>query len=76
MVLISAMLVMGLLGAGCGLILGLASKFFYVYEDPRIEKVLECLSGANCGGCGYAGCSYCRSRALPLSIQVARIFQV
>ncbi len=54
---LSAMLVMGLLGGGCGLILGLASKFFHVYEDPRIEQVSECLSGANCGGCGYAGCS-------------------
>jgi len=45
------------LGAGCGLILGFASKVFYVYEDPRIARVESLLAGANCGGCGYAGCS-------------------
>jgi len=28
-----------------------------VYEDPRIAKVGEVLPQANCGGCGYPGCS-------------------
>ena len=37
--------------------LSLASKIFYVYEDPRIAEVEGLLAGANCGGCGYAGCS-------------------
>ncbi len=45
------------LGVACGGILSLASKIFYVYEDPRIAEVEGCLSGANCGGCGYAGCA-------------------
>lgn len=45
------------LGALCGLILGAASRIFYVYEDPRIAEVEACFAGANCGGCGYAGCS-------------------
>ncbi|MBF0451334.1 MAG: FAD-dependent oxidoreductase [Candidatus Magnetomorum sp.] len=45
------------LGVACGGILSLASRVFYVYEDPRIAAVEYCLSGANCGGCGYAGCS-------------------
>ncbi|MCG8642314.1 MAG: FAD-dependent oxidoreductase [Desulfobacterales bacterium] len=44
-------------GALCGIVLSLASKVFYVYEDPRIAQVEYNLSGANCGGCGYAGCS-------------------
>ena len=26
-------------------------------RPPRIEEVSACLAGANCGGCGYAGCS-------------------
>jgi len=34
-----------------------ASKKFAVYEDPRIAQVGELLPGANCGGCGYPGCS-------------------
>jgi formate dehydrogenase beta subunit len=45
------------LGAICGIILSFASKIFYVYEDPRIAKVENLLAGANCGGCGYAGCT-------------------
>ncbi len=38
-------------------ILGFAAKFFFVKEDPRIEAVTDMLPGANCGGCGQAGCS-------------------
>jgi NADPH-dependent glutamate synthase beta subunit-like oxidoreductase/NAD-dependent dihydropyrimidine dehydrogenase PreA subunit len=45
------------LGVACGSVLSLASKVFYVYEDPRIAEVEGSLAGANCGGCGYAGCS-------------------
>jgi len=45
------------LGAVCGIILGAASRIFYVWEDPRISQVEGCFSGANCGGCGYAGCA-------------------
>ena len=46
--------VVGALGA---IILVAASKFMAVEEDPRIEQVTGCLAGANCGGCGYAGCA-------------------
>lgn len=45
--------VIGLVGA---VILVLAAKFMSVYEDPRVGQVNECLPGANCGGCGFAGC--------------------
>ncbi len=45
------------IGAVCGIVLSLSSKVFYVYEDPRIALVEANLAGANCGGCGYAGCS-------------------
>jgi len=37
--------------------LGIAAKRLAIKEDPRIDKVLEVLPGANCGACGYAGCS-------------------
>ncbi len=30
---------------------------FTVERDPRIDDIERNLSGANCGGCGYAGCS-------------------
>ena len=45
------------LGLVIGLALSFASRIFYVYEDPRIAKVENLLAGANCGGCGYTGCS-------------------
>ncbi len=45
------------LGAVCGIVLGAASRIFYVWEDPRIAQVEYTFAGANCGGCGYAGCS-------------------
>ena len=49
--------ILGGLGLVFGLILAAASKVFYVETDPRLEKLNECLPGANCGGCGYAGCA-------------------
>ena len=55
--MIEAVLLMTGIGAVCGTVLSLASKIFYVYEDPRIAEVESVLAGANCGGCGYAGCS-------------------
>jgi formate dehydrogenase (NADP+) beta subunit len=54
---IEAIIAMCALGAVCGIILSVAAKVFYVYEDPRIAEVEGHLAGANCGGCGYAGCS-------------------
>jgi formate dehydrogenase (NADP+) beta subunit len=39
------------------IILGIAARVFYVKEDPRIEAVADILPGANCGGCGTAGCN-------------------
>lgn len=55
--MVDALLFLLILGVISGVLLGIASKVFYVYEDPRIEQVENCLPGANCGGCGYAGCS-------------------
>ncbi len=53
------MIVMGGLAAIFAIGLGIAARVFYVYVDPRIREVEEFLGGANCGGCGYAGCSDC-----------------
>ncbi len=49
--------ILGGLGLAFGLILAIASKVFYVETDPRLEQLCDCLPGANCGGCGYAGCN-------------------
>jgi len=44
------------LGTISALILYFVAQKFIVIEDPRIDEVTEKLPGANCGGCGYAGC--------------------
>lgn len=48
--------VMGSLGLIFGVLLAFASKKFEVEIDPRQIQVRAALPGANCGGCGYAGC--------------------
>ncbi len=57
--ILNAMVAMGGIGLALSVVLGIASKVFYVYVDPKVVAVDECLPGANCGGCGYAGCSDC-----------------
>ena len=52
-----AVIVLGAIGLIAAIVLFAASKKFAVYEDPRIAQVGELLPGANCGGCGYPGCS-------------------
>ena len=58
--MIEILIAIGILG-GLGLIFGLvlaaASKIFYVETDPRLDALNDTLPGANCGGCGYAGCA-------------------
>ena len=46
-----------ILGGLLGLALAIAAKVFAVKVDERIPAIQEKLPGANCGGCGYAGCS-------------------
>ncbi len=55
-VLLATIALLGL-GLVAAIILAIAAKVFYVWEDPKIGEVEDALLGANCGGCGYAGCS-------------------
>lgn len=52
-----AIVSLGAIGLVAAVILYFVSKKFAVYEDPRIAKVSEVLPQANCGGCGFPGCS-------------------
>lgn len=56
-ILLVSLLSMGGIGAFFGIILAVASKKFAVEVDPRFEAINEVLPGANCGACGYPGCS-------------------
>ena len=62
--IVYAVLTLGILGGVFALILAIASKVFEVKTDPRLELLLDCLPGANCGGCGYPGCAGCAAAIL------------
>ena len=51
-----AVLVLGALGLGFGLLLIVANKVFEMPSNPQRDEVRNALPGANCGGCGFAGC--------------------
>ena len=51
-----ALLVAVVIGLLAGVMLALASHFFKVEENETVKAVRECLPGANCGACGFAGC--------------------
>ena len=56
-IFIAAIVAMAVIGLILGGVIGIAAKLFKVEVDPRIELVTELLPGANCGGCGKAGCA-------------------
>ena len=53
---LTAILVVTVIGVIAGVLLAVASHFFAVPENETKKKVRECLPGANCGACGFAGC--------------------
>ena len=55
-VLLSTIATLSLLGILSAVILYFVAQKFKVEEDPRIDEVEKMLPGANCGGCGFAGC--------------------
>lgn len=54
--LLGPLAVIGGMGALFGVALGFAQKVLYVEGNPLADEILEELPGANCGGCGFAGC--------------------
>ena len=55
--MIKAIIMMLVVGAVLGIVLGISAKVFYVKPDTRVEDITKMLPGYNCGGCGYPGCS-------------------
>ncbi len=50
-------IIFAVLGLLAGVLLTAASKIFHVKTDERIQQISDVLPQANCGSCGYAGCS-------------------
>ncbi len=55
-IILSSLLVLGVLGGVLAVILFFVAQKFKVEENPKIDEVESVLAGANCGGCGFAGC--------------------
>ena len=56
MSVVIAFLIVGILGLVLGFGLAVADKKLAVEKDPKLEELEAAMPGANCGGCGYAGC--------------------
>lgn len=54
--LLTAVAFMAGLGLMLAVVLAIANKLLFVYEDPRIDDVEDMLPKANCGACGTPGC--------------------
>lgn len=51
-----ALLLLGAIGIIAAGLLFIASKRFFVKENPKVAEIEEILAGANCGACGFSGC--------------------
>ena len=54
--IIWTVVIIAVLGLVLAVVLYLVAERFKVEEDPRIDEVEKVMPGANCGGCGFAGC--------------------
>ncbi|MBO4738337.1 MAG: RnfABCDGE type electron transport complex subunit B [Bacteroidales bacterium] len=81
--------VLAAIGIVAAILLYFVAQKFKVYEDPMIAVVAELLPGANCGGCGFAGCrnfaenivknkglngKMCPAGGAPVNEQIAKLF--
>ena len=54
--MVMAIIILSIIGLISATLLYVISRKFHVEEDARIDEIESILPGANCGGCGYAGC--------------------
>ncbi len=54
--IVTATVLVALVGLFIGVFLGAAGKKFAVEVDEKEVAIREALPGNNCGGCGYPGC--------------------
>jgi len=55
--MLTPLLILSGIGLVMSAMLAIGRKVFAVDVDERQEKINDILPGANCGGCGYPGCS-------------------
>ncbi len=55
--IILGIIIVAVIGIVAGIILAIASIVMAVPKDEKAEALAEALPGANCGACGFSGCS-------------------
>ncbi|GAH55964.1 unnamed protein product, partial [marine sediment metagenome] len=55
--IILAVCVMLALGGAFAVLLGWANVRWHVHVPPQLQQLTDAMPGANCGGCGFVGCS-------------------
>ena len=55
--ILTAVIIVGIIGLVCGIALAIASIVLAVPVDEKAEAITEMLPGANCGACGFSGCA-------------------
>lgn len=55
--LLAAVVSLTVLGTVFGLLLGLAARYLKVEGNPLVAEIEQLLPGAQCGQCGFPGCS-------------------
>ena len=55
--ILTPIMIVSAIGLLAGVILAVASIVMAVPKDEKAEALEEVLPGANCGACGYSGCS-------------------
>ncbi len=55
--MITAAVTLAVLAVAMAYVLGWANQAFHVHADPKTEAIMAVLPQANCGACGYVGCS-------------------
>ncbi|MBN2802806.1 MAG: RnfABCDGE type electron transport complex subunit B [Deltaproteobacteria bacterium] len=68
--MLSAFIVLFSVGLVMAALLTVGKKVFEIEKNEKLEALIDIMPGANCGGCGYPGCSgyasaLCEGRAKP-----------
>ena len=64
-------LILGGVGLTFAVLIAVTHRRFKVWEDPRIDGVVDLLPGSNCGACGKAGCRAFAEELVSGSVQPA-----
>jgi Na+-translocating ferredoxin:NAD+ oxidoreductase subunit B len=67
-----AVAILGGVGLTFGVLIAAAHRKLWVWEDPRIDDVVDLLPGSNCGACGLAGCRAFAEAAVNGTIEPAK----